>query len=126
MHRSRLLILAGAAVGGGALLLPHLRSAATGNVNGVTGDSWPAAALLGVAALLALLGDRGEGFGPLRALATVGLAGLAIVFTAVKVADAGRAADLTDGSIGYGLWVLAAGALVVLVGALVSLSRKLG
>ncbi len=126
MHRSRLLILAGTAIAAGALFLPHLRSMPTGSVNGITGDSWPAAAVLGLAALLAVTGDRGEGFGPVRALAAIGLAAAAVLFTAVKLADASRAADLASGSIGYGIWVMGAGALVVLAGALLSRSRKLG
>ncbi len=126
MHRSRIVIVAAALVALAALPLPHLRSDLTGTVNGFSGDSWPAAASLGVLAVLALLGDRAEGFGPARVLVGLALAGFAVVFTAVKVADASQAANLAGGSIGWGIWVLGAAALLGMLGTLASISRKLG
>ncbi len=125
MHWSRLLLVAAALAGSAALPLPFLRGGAAGSVNGLTGDAWPAAAALGVLALLALLGDRAEGFGSVRVLLALLLAGFAVVFTAVKVADASQAADLGGGSIGYGMWVLAGAAVAAVGGALGSISRKL-
>ncbi len=124
MHRSRLMILAGAALALVSLPLPHVRLPELGSVNGFDGDSWPAAVVLLVLAALAMGGDRGEGFGVPRALAAVALAGVAVVFTAFKLADALEAVD-EAGSVGIGLWVLAAGALLALAGAVFSLSRKL-
>ncbi len=126
MHWSRVLLLAAALLSLVALPLAFLQSDATGAVNGISGDAWPATVALGAVGALALLGDRAEGFGAARVLAALLLAGFAVVFAAVKVADAARAADAADGSIGIGVWVLAAAALVGVGGALASASRKIG
>ncbi len=126
MHRSRIVLVGAALVALAAMPLPHLQADLTGSVNGVTGDAWPAAVALVLLALLALVGDRAEGFGPGRVLVGLMLAGFAVVFTAVKAADASQAADLAGGSIGYGVWVLAVGAVLGVVGTLASISRTLG
>ncbi len=124
MHRSRVMMLAGTALSLVSLPLPHIRLPVTGTVNGFDGDSWPAAVVLLVLTALAVTGDRGEGFGVARALAAVAMAGVAVVFTSFKLTDALEAVD-EAGSVGIGLWVLAAGALLALAGAVFSLSRKL-
>ena len=117
-------MLAGAALALASLPLPHIRLPVTGSVNGFDGDSWPAALLLVVLAALAVTGDRGEGFGVARALTAIGIAGVAVVFTSFKLADALEAVD-EAGSVGVGMWVLVAAVLVALAGTVFSLSRKL-
>ena len=124
MHRSRLMMLAGSALALVSLPLPHIRLPVVGSVNGFDGDSWPAAVVLLVLAALAVTGDRGEGFGVARALAAVALAGIAVVFTSFKLADALEAVE-EAGSVGIGMWVLVAAVLLALAGSVFSLSRKL-
>ena len=124
MHRSRLVILAGAVLALVSLPLPHIRLPVAGSVNGFDGDSWPAALLLVALAALAVAGDRGEGFGAAQAVAAIGIAGIAVVFTSFKLADGLEAVD-EAGSIGIGMWVLVAGALSGLAGSVFGLSRKL-
>lgn len=126
MHRSRIAILLGTVVAGSALLLPFAAFPARGNVNGITAGGWPAVALLGVPALFALFGDRAEGFGRPTALLAVAAGGAATVFSALKIADAVKAADAAAGSVGAGVWVVAAACVLTLTGCVASLTTRLG
>ena len=127
MHRSRLIVLLGAAVALGSLPLPLVDLGAAGTVNGIDGDGWPGVAMLGVVSLIALLGDRAEGMAGPVAVGAIAGAGLAVVFSMVKLADASDAVDLVaGGSLGMGLWVLIGGSVVSLLGAVLSFSRRLG
>ena len=124
MHRSRLTILNGAVIG--LLTLPLVRFPVTGNVNSIDGDGWPAVALIGMVAVLALLGDRAEGLAMAPALVAAATSGAAMVFSVLKLTDASNAADtIPDASIGVGAWVLVAAAMITLTGVALTLSRKL-
>jgi hypothetical protein len=129
MHTSRWIILAGSGVALVALFLPFLGAPLLGTVDGFEGDAWPAAALLAVPALAAVAGDRAEGFRRWVAVATIAVTDIAVVFAVFKLVDAYRAARTARaaadaGTVGAGPWVLAVGATIVLIGCLMSLSRK--
>ena len=126
MHRSRVTILAGAVIAIVALPLPLIRFPASGSVSTINGDGWPAVLLIAVAALLALLGDRAEGLAMPSAVVAAAAAGLALVFSALKLDDASNAVDrVPDASIGIAAWVLLAASIITLVGTALTLSRKL-
>jgi hypothetical protein len=131
MHTSRVVILAGTLLGAAALLMPFVSSPMTGSVNGIEGYAWPAVALAAVPALMALVGDRREGFlTPFALLAIVITAGAAL-FSVAKAIDAADAAQtartlLGEGSVGTGTWVLLVAMLTVLTGSVLTLSRRVG
>ncbi len=125
MHRSRIVILAGALLGLLSLPLPLVDLDEVGSLNGIEGDGWPAVVLLGIVAVLALLGDRGEGLPAPAAVVAAAGAGLAVVYAVVKVVDAADAIDITGGAFGIGLWLLLAAGVVAMAGALLSFSRRL-
>ncbi len=126
MHRSRIIILLGAAAALAALAFPFLELPVQGSVNGFEGDAWPAAAALGIPALLAVFGDRAEGLRAPAALVAIAIAGLAVTFAAFKLADAVKAADDGGGSLGPGPWILLVSTLLALAGGLSSLTKRLG
>ena len=125
MHRSRLLLVAAAIVGLGALFLPFVTFDQQGTVNGFDGYAWPAAAVLAIPAVVALVGDRAESLRTAIAVVTIALCSLAVVLGAFKLADAASAADLETASLGAGPWILMAACVGGLAGAVSSLSRRI-
>lgn len=126
-----MVILLGFTVAAVSLALPFVSSELTGATNGITGDAWPAVALLVPVAIAAVLGDRREGFGRWAVVLSALAGGGATVFAVQKLIDATRAVQLLErvgiaASVGPGSWVLIAGCLTVLVGATLSLSRRIG
>lgn len=131
MHPSRIVILLGFTASAVSLALPFITGQLTGATNGIDGDAWPAVILLAPVAIGAILGDRREGFGRWTAVLAALVAGGATVFAVQKLIDATRAVQLLErvgieASVGPGPWVLIAGCLTVLVGATLSLSRRIG
>ena len=129
MHPSRIVIIAGTALGAVALLFPFVSTPLTGSINGIEGYAWPAVALISVPALLSLIGDRREGFHPPIALLSIVIAAGAALFSVAKAIDATGAAQeartlLGEGSVGTGAWVLLVAMLTVLAGAVLTLSRR--
>ena len=125
MHRSRLLIIAGPVIGALSLLLPFVRFATQGSINGFDGYAWPAVAVLAVPGLVALFGDRGESLRPSLTVGAIALSGLAIVLAAFKLADAADAADVEGAAIGAGPWILLGACVLGMGGALASLTRRI-
>jgi hypothetical protein len=126
VHYSRLLTLIGVALTGGALALPFVTFPILGTTNGIEGDAWPIMILLGPVAVLALLGDRREGHRTPIAVAVVALSCGAVVFAVAKLADAAKAADTANGSIGAGSWVMIITAVATVAASLATLSRRVG
>lgn len=131
MHPSRIIILGGFSAAAVSLVLPFVASPVTGTTNGVAGDAWPAVLILTPVALGAVLGDRREGFGRWTSVLAAFLGGVATVFAVQKLVDAFRAVQIhervgIEASVGPGPWVLVTGCLLVLVGAALSLSRRIG
>lgn len=127
MHRSRLVTLAGVVVAGLALLLPQVSFPSAGIVDGFRGAAWPVLIPLAPLVLFALLGDRVEGYRLPVAVLAVLLACTAVVFAVAKAVDAATAAGAVDGAaVRAGPWVVLAGTGVVLVGSLLSFSRRIG
>ncbi|MDH3425111.1 MAG: hypothetical protein OEM22_00425 [Acidimicrobiia bacterium] len=125
MHPSRVVIVLGAIVGTAALSLPVVEFSARGSVNGIEGDLWPAMALIGFPTLIAVFGDRAEGFTKLSALAAITASSGALVFTAFKIADAVKATNDTAATLGLGGWVVGGVCLVVLVASVSALTKRL-
>jgi len=129
VHPSRWLIVGGSAVAALALLLPFISSPATGSVNGISGDAWPAVALLAPVVAMALLGDRREGFSAWATASSVLLTAAATLFAVQKLVDAVRATRLDQAagevSVGIGAWVLVTGCVIALIGAAGTMSRRL-
>lgn len=126
-----MVILLGFTVAAVSLALPYINSQLTGATNGIAGDAWPAVALLVPVAIAAVLGDRREGFGRWAVLLSALVGGGATVFAVQKLIDATRAVQILErvgieASVGPGSWVLIAGCLTVLVGATLSISRRIG
>jgi hypothetical protein len=127
VHPCRIVTLAGIAVAGIALFLPQAHFPLVGPVDGFAGDAWPVMLLLTPLALPALLGDRDAGYRPAAAVLAVLLSCGALVFAVAKVVDAAAAVGPLEGArMGAGVWVVAAGAAVVVAGSLLSFSRRLG
>jgi hypothetical protein len=131
MHLSRIAILTGALVAGIAQFLPFLRLPLekTPTVGGVEGAAWPVLVFLALPVVLAVTGDRAEGFGRVAAAVAIVSSAIAVVFAVSKLADALAAArDARDlvggGSVGPGVWILLAGCLVALSGSVFTLSRS--
>ena len=127
MHRSRLLTLAGVAVTGLALFLPQARFPVVGTVDGFDGAAWPVMLPLAPLVLLALLGDRPEGYRiPVAVLALL-LSCAALVFAAAKAIDAVVAAGAVEGGAWRaGPWVVLAGCALAVAGSLLAFSRRIG
>lgn len=125
MNKSRIVIVLGAIVGAAALTLPVIEFSARGTVNGIEGDLWPAMALIAIPTLIAVLGDRAEGFRKLSALLAIAASSGALVFTAFKLADAVKAADETAATLGSGAWVVGGASLVVLIASVTALTKRL-
>lgn len=129
VHPSRIVIVVGTALAAGSTLLPFISSDPTGSVRGAR-ETFPVVALLIPLLVAALLGDRREGFPRWGAVTAALVAAVAMILSVVKMIDAMRAVrDLQsigiDAVIGLGPWVLAAGAFAGLMGAALSLSRRL-
>ena len=126
MHRSRLVTLAGVALAGLALFLPQARFPTVGPVDGFHGAAWPVMIPLGLLGLMALLGDRAEGYRPFPGALALLLSCGAVVFAVAKVVDAAAAARPLEGAaVGIGVWLVAGGAALALVGSLLAFSRRL-
>lgn len=128
MHLARLTLVASAAAAAVALILPFLDSPLIGDRNGLTADAWPAAVLLAVTGVAALLGDRREGFPVAAVPAAAIINGAALVFSVAKLLDALEAADALHGlgaaaAVGVGAWALVAATSVGLAGAALAASR---
>ncbi len=127
MHHSRLVTLAGVALAGLALFLPQVRFPVLGPVDGFDGAAWPVMLPLAPLALIALLGDRPEGYRVPVTVLTVLLSCAALVFAVAKAVDAVAAAAAVDGgAVRAGPWLVLAGAAVALLGSLLSFSRRIG
>ena len=129
VHPSRIVILGGTAVAAVSTILPFISSDPTGTVRGV-GETFPVVLLLIPLFVAALLGDRREGFTRAGAIAAAVVAGAATILAVQKMVDAMRAVHLLesigiDAVVGIGPWLLAAGAFAGLMGAALSLSRRL-
>lgn len=125
MHRSRVLLIAAAAIGAISLALPFVRFAQQGSINGIDGYAGPVVIVLAVPAAIAVIGDRAESLRTSLAVGAIGLTGLAIVMAAFKLADAVKAADTIGAAIGAGPWVLLGGCVLGMAGALASLTRRI-
>lgn len=131
MHVSRIVILAGTVLGAVALLLPLVSTPLTGSINGIDGFAWPALVLIGIPAVLALGGDRREGFWTPVALFSILLASTAALFAVAKSIDAVGAAQearslVGEGSVGAGTWLLLTATIAALTGSVLTLSKRVG
>jgi len=127
MHRSRLLILSGTAVAGLGMFLPQVRLPGIGPVDGFDGAAWPLLLPLLPLVILALVGDRPEGFRAPSGVVAVLLSGTALAFAIVKAHDAVAAAAAVPGGAGRaGPWVVLAGSVLAVAGSLLSFSRRIG
>lgn len=129
VHASRRIILAGSIVAAAALALPFITSEPTGPLGGVR-EAAPVVVLLVAVAITAVVGDRREGFPRAGAVVASLVAGIAVILAVHKMLDAMRAVRGLeslgiDASMGIGPWLLAGGAIIVLMGAAMSLSRRL-
>lgn len=129
MHPSRITVLASFLVAGFSLVMPYVTIEGAGDLTAARADAWPAVVLIGLAAAIAVSGDRGEGLPAPGVLLETLLAGATCVYAAAKVVDAASAVDTLraasqDAAIGAGVWLLAAAALLALVGALWTSSRR--
>lgn len=130
MHPSRVLILVGAAIAAGSLALDAVQSETATSWSMVTADAWPGVALIGVIAIFAVAGHVTEGFTPAGSVVAVTLSATAALLLVGKYIDASKAIDALrlgghTASIGIGMWVLAAGILITIVGSLWTTSRRL-
>lgn len=128
MHYSRWMILLGAVVSLVSVPLTYLQTP-VGTTSGLDGEGWPIVFFVALPVLLALTGDRAEGLRPALSLPAIISGALALLFAVTKVVDASRAADQVvavagEGSIGVGVWVLLAGALILVAGTAATLSRR--
>lgn len=131
MHASRIVILTGFLIASASLFLAFVTAASHGSFNGIEGAAWPAVVILAPLAAAALVGDRREGFALWGTLLTALVAGLATLFAVQKLVDAIQATRVlqslgVDATTGWGPWLLLTGTIGVLVGAGLSLSRRLG
>jgi hypothetical protein len=118
-------VLAGSGLAGAALFLTQVRFPVVGSVNGIDGDAWPVLIPLAPLLLLTLFGDRVEGYRPAAGLLGILFACAAVVFAAIKTADAVLAARSAGGSVGAGPWLVLAATAVVVVGTVLGMSRRL-
>jgi len=126
VHRSRLVTLAGVALTGLALFLPQVRFPVIGPVDGFDGAAWPVMLPLALLALCALVGDRPEGYRVPVAVLGVLLSSAAVAFAAAKACDAAAAVAAVEGGAGrVGPWMVLAGTALVLLGSLLSFSRRI-
>jgi uncharacterized membrane protein YccF (DUF307 family) len=125
MHRSRLVIVIGAGIALLSLPMPLVDLTDEGTINGFEGYGWPAALVCVLMAAAALWGDRAESATLRATIALVAAGGLAVVLAVLKLADAIRAVDTEGGTIELGMWLLLAGCLLCLAGAVLGLSRRL-
>lgn len=112
-----------------ALALPFISSEPTGTFGGLR-EAAPVVVLLVGVAIAAVVGDKREGFSRVGAVVAALVAGLAVILAVQKMLDAMRAVRGLeslgiDASMGIGPWLLAGGAIIVLMGAAMSLSRRL-
>jgi len=126
VHYSRLVTLAGVALSGLALFLTQVRFPVIGPVDGFDGAAWPVVLPLAPLVLLAFLGDRPEGHrAPVAVLAVI-LSCAALVFAVAKAVDAVAAVAAVEGGVvRAGPWVVLAGTTLVMLGSLLSFSRRI-
>ena len=124
MHPWRIVTLSGSAICALALLLPLASFPVIGPVDGIDGQAWPVFIPIGLILLMVLVAPWREGLPPVPGVTAVILAASAVAFAAVKFADAVVAARDAAGSLGAGSWLLLAGTVVVGIGGVLSLSRK--
>ncbi|MEE8330630.1 MAG: hypothetical protein V3R84_02580 [Acidimicrobiia bacterium] len=125
MHRSRIMLVAAAAIGTISLALPFVRFDQQGSIAGIDGYAWPVVVVLAVPAALAVFGDRAEALRTSLAVPAIGFAGVAIVLAAFKFADAVKAADTPGAGLGAGPWILLGASVLGMAGALASLTRRI-
>ncbi len=130
MHPSRLLVLIGAALGAASLGFDAVQSTSTSSWSMVAADAWPGAALIGAIAILGMVGHRAEGFTPAGSVVSIVFVSTAALLLVGKYIDASKAVDTLrlgghTASIGIGMWVLASGITVTIVGSLWSTSRRI-
>jgi len=116
MHPYRLTVLTGVGFATLAMLLPFLSLPVAGSVDGLSADAWPALVPLLPVALLVIDQRSEHGLAGLTAAIGAGLAGTAMIFATVKLADAIVAARSPGATLGAGVWVLTASVAAVLVG----------
>lgn len=130
MHPARWTVVGGFAACVVSLALGFVTLPLTGTISGISGDGWPILLILAIPLILAILGDRTEGLGPVASTAAIALCGVAVVFAVAKFVDARLAVDTAGSSgtatIGPGIWLMLAGAVVALIGSVASTSRRLG
>ena len=113
-----------------AMFLPFFSVDGLKKISATAAGGWlPLAALVGATAIV-LTGDRRESLGGTAAIAAAAAASLALVTSGALVIDGTIAARETSslgvaGSVGTGLWLLVAAALIAVSGVAVALSKRL-
>jgi len=121
------MILTGVGVAGLALFLPQARFPIIGSPDGFAADTWPVMLPLVPVVVLALVGDRGEGHRLPVAAAGLLLSCAALAFAVAKVIDAvGAVRPVETAAVGVGIWAVAAGASLAVLGSLLAFSRRIG
>ena len=130
MQKGRVLIVCGAVLASGAIMFPVLRAPSGGAVAGTATWAWLAVMGLAMAGLVALVGDRRDSLAGLTAVAASAAIAFGLVVASAVIIDGVLATrDLPDGpssALGTGMWLLAAGCCVAVVGLIVGLSRRIG
>jgi len=127
VHRSRIVVLVGILLTGGAAFLPYTHLPTVGSINGIDGAAWPALLPLTIVLLIAVVGDRVEGNRLIPGIISTIFSCAAVVFAVVKINDALLSVrDTEDAAVGAGPWVLLAGTIVVLAGSLLGFTRRVG
>lgn len=124
MHPARLVVTAGVALSGLAVLLPFATLPVVGTIDGVDADAWPVLIPLAPVLLLSLVGDRTLGHRARSGIPALVSACAAAVFASAKLADAvGAVRDAGEGaSVRAGPWVMLAATIVVIVGELLAMT----
>lgn len=130
MHPARWIVVGGFIACAVSLTLGFVTLPLTGTISGISGGGWPILLMLAIPFALATVGDRTEGLGPFASTAAIALCGVGVVFAVAKFVDARLAVDTASASgtasIGPGIWLMLAGAVVALIGSVASTSRRLG
>jgi hypothetical protein len=131
MHRGRLVIVAAAAIAVAAFPLPFLEADALGTIRGSGSNAALPLVALVAGSIVVVAGDRRDSLSGLVAIAAAGCVTVAFVTTGAVLIDAvlasrEAAAIGADASLGVGLWLLTAAALVATTGIFLGMSRRLG